>query len=272
MSFDSTQCVPEERVSVVDQRGRLAGGRVRRLLVRALLVVGGAFAVTLIAWCIGSASANAAVLPSVPPVPSIPQVVAAATPQLSTPDIPATPALPTPTLRCSCLDGVTKQVHATVDGVGDKVKTTDRVPPAVTPVTDLLVHHVDPEQPSTAPELSAARSIARAVLPVVVSAVPQVFPVPHRHVISGPRALHQGTPTPRDLPRAPLHHTPALPPGQPAGSSDSTAHGTGGVAGGAGNAHLPGAQTIGTGPHLAGPAGTPPLAAAPGAQPGTSPD
>jgi hypothetical protein len=229
----------------------LAGGLVRRLLLRALLVLGGAFAATLLGWLLGAGSASADVLPQ---VPSIPQVLGAVVPQLSTPDLAAS-ALP-PVLPCSCLDTVTKQVHVAVSGVGGKI----------TPATD-LVHHV--------PDSVASPQVAAIQAPVVVTPRPVVLvarsvPVGRHHVVV-PLGAHRPVPVPEhDRPR-PAHHAPTLPPLAPAGSSDSGVHGTASVPTGAGaDGSMP--HVADGGRCVAGTSDISRLAAAPGRQPGTSPD
>lgn len=252
-------------MSFVDHRVGLVAGRVRLLLARALVVLGGVFAITAVGWLLSAGSANADTLP---PVPVIPSVVSAIAPQLSTPDIkppalPAAPALP--------LDGVTKQVHVAVAGVGDKVDKVEKVAPAVAPVTDPVLHQEHPvtlAKPAVVPthrHVSTPSATASVKADTLVTDVL----VQHRHVtVATPvRARHP-------VPPAPLngHHAPPLPPLQPAGSSDSSAHGAGSVAGGAGGAHLPFTHVLGGGLNLACAPSTPRIAVAPGQQPGTSPD
>lgn len=240
-------------MSVVDQRVGLAAGRVRRLLVRVLLVLGGVCVATVLGWLLSAGSASAAPLPGVPQVPS---AVSAAVDHVSTSDLVAAvrPVLPT-----ASLDGVTKQVHVAVSGV------RDRVPPAV-PVT------VDEHPATPAPTMTgrAASHVTPAAHPVR-----PVRPV-HRHVAPGRHRHATGT-APVQRPGA--HHTvpaPAhrgdVPPLPPVSSSDSGAHSGGGVAGGAGGAPVPFQHLLGAGPHLAGTPSTPRPAVAPGQQPGTSPD
>lgn len=232
-------------MSVVDQRVRLAGGLLGRLLLRVLLVLGGAFVATVLGWCLNCASASADVLPQ--PVPSLPQVISpqvidVVAPQLSTSELPAASSLP-----CACLDGVTKQVRTTVDDTGDRV--------APAPVAHVVAIS----------KMVAAPVVART-LPVVHIVVPQVIRPKVRRAAGAPRA-----PAPR-APAPPVHHSPVFPPAQPMGSSDSGAHGSGGVAGGTGVALASFAHVIGAGPAMAGLPAVPRLAASPGQQPGTSPD
>lgn len=270
------------RVSVVDQRVWLAAGRVRRLLVRVLLVLGGAFAVTVLGWLLCAGSANADELPTVPSVPSVVGGVDDAVTQVSTPDLkPA--ALPSNPLRGDALSGaalpdsgladtgladadlgkVTRQVHLAVSGVGDKVT------PAVRPAADLVaavtpVVHAQPVEAVAEPVTPQAAAVPVPPRVTVVS-------VPHKHTAGPPIQL----PAPvRSTPASSgaMPHTPMLPPLQPAGSSDSNAHGTGGVAGGSPGAQSSFTHVIGSGLNLAGTPGTPRVAVAPGQQPGTSPD
>lgn len=238
-------------MSVVDQRVGLAAGRVRRLLVRVLLVLGGVCVATVLGWLLSAGSASAAPLPGVPRVPS---AVSAAVDHVSTSDLVA---IVRPVLPTASLDGVTKQVHVAVGGVGD------RVPPTV-PVTV-------PEPPAPTTTGHAASHVTPAAHPVR-----PVHPV-HRH--AAPPAHHRHTTGTAPVQRPGAHHTvptPAhrghVPPLPPVSSSDSGAHGGGGVAGGAGGAPVPFQHVLGTGRHLAGTPSTPRPAVAPGQQPGTSPD
>src|SRR6202000_3379485 len=100
----------------------------------------------------------------------------------------------------------------------------------------------------------------------------RVTPVAVQHLAAadvGPVLLpgaHHPVPAPQQ-PRKPL-----LPPIQPAGSSDSSAHGPTSLAGGPGGTHVPFTHFPGSGLNLARSPSTPRLAVAPGQQPGTSPD
>jgi hypothetical protein len=242
----------------------LAAGRVCRLLVRVLLVLGGAFAVTVLGWLLCAGSANAAELPTVPSVPSVLAGVDSTVAQVSTPDIRApklaSSPLPDNTLPDPGLGKVTQQVHLTTIGVGD------RVTPAVPRASDLVAAvvpagHAQPAKPVT-------RAVTR---PVAVTPAPPTVSVPHRHVVQQQvrRTVPQrSAPAPSGV----GPHLPALPPLQPAGSSDSNAHGAGGVAGGSGGAQSSVTHVIGGGLNLAGTPSTPRIAVAPGQQPGTSPD
>jgi hypothetical protein len=103
--------------------------------------------------------------------------------------------------------------------------------------------------------------------------------VAYRHVsttaaVQLPGAQRQVLPDRRvDTDRGVGHHTPQLPPLQPAGSSsDSSAHGLGGLASGPGSTLVPFTHVLGDGLNLAGPPSTPRPGVAPGQQPGTSPD
>lgn len=250
-------------MSVVDQR---APGLTRRLLVRALVVLGGVFAVTAIGWLLSATSAHADELPTIPVVPSVLSTAAEhATGQLPTVDAPSAAdlkaalqpalhaALPArPSLdRVTQVTQVTQQVHTAVTSVSAPV-----TPPAP------VAHHAaaTPTRPA-APTVPAAGH--RAV------AAPSMAQHPRSAPIQLPGA-HPATPAP-----APAHqqpHKPLLPPVQPASSSDSSAHGATGFAGGPSGTSVPFTHVIGTGLILAGPPSAPRIAVAPGQQPGTSPD
>lgn len=242
-------------MSVVDQ---LVPGAARRLLVRALVVVGGVVAVTAVGWLLSTSSAHADELPAVPLVPSVlsavPQPIQhPAAPRLSTPDVKDIKApelkpvverlLPTP----PSLDTVTRHVPVAVDD------------PAVPPLT------------------KPARQDTESGSPVVQHAI-TVAVRPHTtRQVPAPKVTHVTSPAPAPVSwhatSAPSqHHQPLLPPVQPAGSPDSTVHGGTGVAGGPGGACAPFTPVLGAGPALADPSSSPRLAVAPGTQPGTSPD
>lgn len=239
-------------MSVVDQRAWLAAGRVRRLLVRVLLVLGGAFAVTVIGWLLCAGSASADVLPSVPSVPSVLQDLGTAA-HVSTPDIRAA-ELPANPLPDPGLGKVTQQVRLAVP----------EVPAKATPVVDVVA------PPASAPVVARPKAV------VVHQVVPQQAapaPVQHRHTVAPSGRVDRPAPQPvAPAPTGATPHRPVLPPLQPAGSSDSSAHGAGGFAGGSGGAQAPIAHVLGAGLNLAGAPSTPRLAVVPGAQPGTSPD
>jgi hypothetical protein len=220
---------------------------VRRLLVRVLLVLGGACTATVVGWLLCAGSANADELPAIPSVPSVPSVLhdLGNAAQVSTPDIHAV-TLPRNPLPDPGLGKVTQQVRLTVPA---------DVPAPVTPT----VHAVAPKQAEQ----------HHAVTP---QAQPQ-----HRHASTpaGRVRAKLSRPAPRPVPPAPAPvppHKTVPPPSQPAGSSDSSAHGAGGSAGGSGGALAPLAHVLGHGLNLAGAPSTPRLAVVPGAQPGTSPD
>lgn len=259
-------------MSVVDQRVWLAAGRVRRLLVRVLLVLGGAFAVTVIGWLLCAGSANADELPAVPSVPSVLAGVDNVVAQVSTPDIPAA-KLPSGPLSDpglgKGLGKVAQQVHLAVTGVGDKVA------PSIPPATDLVPSVVpvpkapQPAEPATQPLAPLATTGAP---PAPLSASPATTRlVQYRHIAA--QSVQRPTPQrPAPVPSGVGPHLPLLPPLQPASSSDSSAHGAGGVAGGPGGAQTAFPHVLGNGLNLAGPPSMPRLAVAPGQQPGTSPD
>ncbi len=246
---------------MADQCVWVEAGRMRRSLTRALLVLGGAAVATVLGWLLGSASASAAELPSVPVVPSA--VVSSVLPTvtlpailLAAPTLPATPALPTPKLPSAPPDlgQVAQQVHLAVAG-------DDRVVPAVLPVAVLVPS--TPVSPVRTPALATADPVAQSAVS------PFVLPL-HQHrqnaVVGGQRAGgHPAT----SAPRVPAH---PLPPLQPASPSDAGAHGSGGPAGGPGSAYLPFVHVLGAAPNAVGTSNTPRLPVAPGHQPGTSPD
>jgi hypothetical protein len=249
------------RVSVVDQRALLAPGRVRRLLVRVLLVLGGAFAVTVVGWLLCAGSANADELPTVPSVPAVLAGIDKAT-HLSTPDIqPA--GLPASPLPDTGLGKVAQQVRLTVPDVAAKIA------PAV-PVVDITPVVAPASKPVGQP-----RTVVREVAPEQVAApAPVAAPasVPFRHVVTGGMTERRASRSTVPAPTGAAPHRPALPPLQPAGSPDSSAHGTGGFADGSGGAQAPFTPVLGNGLNLVGMPSTPRLAVVPGAQPGSSPD
>jgi len=251
-------------VSVVDHGGWVSAGRARRLLVRVLLVLGGAVVVTGIGWLIGTASASAEVLPTVPvpPLSSVTDTIT--TPPVETPTLPATvPDLPgTP----ADLGQVAQQVHQAVSGV------RDRVTPATAPATALVPLPVILAIPvSHAPVISTPAVATAASASPTASVRPQTV-VSHRHPVGvanhvRPRAMDTVPPA-----GAPQHRMPMLPPLQPSGSSDANAHTTGGTAGGAGGTQVPFVDIVGAAPYAVGRPTTPRLPVAPGQAPGTSPD
>lgn len=249
-------------VSVVDQQAWLAAGRVRRLLVRVLLVLGGAFAVTAIGWLLCAGTANAGELPAVPSVPSVVAGVGAAVAQVSTQDV-AAPELPSTPLPDTGLANVTQQVHLPATAVGD------RLVPAVAPVVEPLVP-VQPKAHRWATVVAQPMSQPAAATVPVRSVTTE--PVQYKHV---PGHATQQSTSHRTAATPPLRtrpHAPSLPPLQPAGSSDANAHGGGSVAGGPGGPQAPFQHVLGNGLDLAGTPSAPRLAVVPGQQPGTSPD
>jgi hypothetical protein len=303
-------------VSVVDQRAWLATGAVRRLLLRTVLVLGGAFAATVIGWLFCAGSANADVLPSVPTVPSVLSSVAsdataasaathataasvthaAASVTSVTSDVAAVTPKKVAKAAVSSLSAVGKQAHTAVTQV------TDRVAPSVLPATE-LVKHTDlvplatrlvstATQPVTkqlttpdTKQVAATKAVTKAVTQATTKATPEVTPkqpvhqvpsrpfvvVQHRHVAqsAAPQShATSGSPSPAGV----GHHSPAMPPLQPAGSSNSSAHSGGGVAGGPGGAQVRFTHVLGAGLTMADTSSTPRIAAGPGRQPGTSPD
>lgn len=257
-------------MSVADHGGWVSAGRARRLLVRVLLVLGGALVVTGVGWLIGTASASAAVLPTVPVPPSLSSVTdaipaAPVTTPVAAPELPTVPA----TVPAD-LGQVTQQVHQAVSGFGDRVTPVTVPATALVPLPVTVNLPVNHTSTTGTPALgdqgtSPAWSSQAGFRPLVV--------VPHRHSVTmaarvQPRATGSGVPSPG----VPQHRTPVLPPLQPAGSSDSNAHTTGGSAGGAGGTQVPFLAIVGAAPHAVGRPTTPRLPVAPGHQPGTSPD
>ena len=240
-------------MSAVDQSGWVRAGRVRRLLVRVLLVVGGALVVTGIGWLVSSASASADVLPVTPSA-----VVSSVTDAITAPTLP-TPTLPTPALPSAPADlgQVAQQVHLAVAGASA---------PVTAPAAD-LVSLVDTVSGPVDHPLAVTTPVA--VPTAIVPAVRSVTVVAHRHLVASDTRPRAGGSTPASVP---ARHLPVLPPLQPAGSSDANAHGSGGPAGGTGGTQSPFVTLFGAAPHAVGLPITPRLPVAPGHQPGTSPD
>jgi hypothetical protein len=264
----------ELSVSVVDQRAWLATGVVRRLLLHVVLVLGGAFAVTVIGWLLCAGPANADVLPPVPNVPSV----------LSSVSSDATAVIPKKIdgLSTSDLSAVGRRATVAVKDVGE------RVAPAVTPAADLVTHtnlaplaaqvvravtHHVAKQPAITKVTAhpSAHTVHRMRPALSRPHQPLVAVVQHRHlsqsVAPSPRPA-SSTPSPVRV----GHHAPVLPPLQPAGSSDSSGHGGGSVTGGPGGAQIRFTHVIGEGLATADTSSSPRIAAGPGRQPGTSPD
>ncbi len=271
-------------VSVVDQRASLATGAVRRLLLRAVLVLGGVFAVTVIGWLCCASSANADVLPSAPAVPSVLSSVAADPTAASvTSDVAAVTPKQVEQLAVSSLSAVGKQAHGTVTEV------SQRVAPSVIPAAD-LVKHTDLVPLATRVVPTGTRPATKDAAATQAGPRPSAHPVrrvspalsqpwrPFFVVVQHHRHVSQSaTPRPRSAGATPSpvgvdHHSPAMPPLQPAGSSDSSAHSGGGVAGGPGGAQVRCTHFLGDGLTMADTSSTPRIAAGPGRQPGTSPD
>jgi hypothetical protein len=251
----------------VDQRAALVAG-VRRLLVRMALVVGGVFAVTAMGWLLSGTAAHADELPSVPPVSAL---LDHAGQQLSTPDIkPVVGAAGlTKTLDRALPDKAALAKTTGLDHTLDKTGLAKALPP--TPAIDTVTKQVVPDQPRTTSvpvvhDDATGRDAAQVTRSVAI--------VPTYQQSRSVPVLPAPMPAPVPVRPAPAghHHSPVLPPVQPVGSSDSTMHGTGGLAGGAGGASLPATPVLGGGLQSAGTPSTPRLAVAPGLQPGTSPD
>lgn len=250
-------------MSVVDRGGWVSAGRARRLLLRVLLVLGGALVVTGIGWLVGTASASAEVLPTVPVPP-----LSAVTDVVPAPALPAAvPAtLPTPALSGSSLGQVEQQVHQAVSGVGDRV--TPATAPALPITVPLTITSAEPVNTPPVTETAGATPV-----PAAAGARPQTV-VSHRHPVGTAAHVRPRTTDTAHV-GAPQHHMPALPPAGSSGSSESSdanVHTTGGSAGGAGGAQYPFVTLVGAAPHAVGRPTTPRLPVAPGQQPGTSPD
>lgn len=260
---------------VVDRSGRRGVIGARRLLARVLLVLGGVLVVTGIGWLLGTASADAAELPGVP-VPPSSAVLSSVTDAIGTPALPA--ALPTPdttttTLASPALPStpadlgqVTQQVHIAVSGVGA------RVPPVAAPAASLAPLSVLGTVPAARPLAAAAPVVAApAVITDSSTVAKPVSVVAHRRSVAAHTGYGIGRAGTRSA-SGPAHRLPALPPLQPAGSSDAGAHGSGTVAGGAGGPQFPLVTPFGAAPRTVGRPSASRLPVAPGQQPGTSPD
>ena len=247
-------------MSVVDRGGWVSAGRARRLLVRVLLVLGGALAVTGVGWLIGTATASAEVLPTVPMPP-----LSAVTDVVHTPSVP-TPALPTTLPAPASLGQVEQQVHQAVSGVGDRV--TPATVPALPVTVPLGIIVTEPASHTpTVTDIAGATPVTTAALAGVR---PQTV-LSHRHSVSTVAHVRPRTTDTAPV-GAPQRHAPALPPAGSSESSDANVHTMGGSAGGAGGAQLPFVTLVGAAPHPVGRPTTPRLPVAPGRQPGTSPD
>jgi hypothetical protein len=243
----------------------------RRALVRVLLVVGGALVVTGIGWLVGTTSASADMLPTVPvpPLSSVTDAISTptvTTPTLHTPTLPSTSALPgAPALPSAPADlgQVAQQVRLAVTGVGDRVApvpATDPAPVAVTVIAP-VDHPLTVTAPAAMPSVVVARSAARPETAVA-----------HRHSVAAVHSGQRSDGTATMPAGGGQQHLPVLPPLQPAGSGDANAHGSGGPVGGSGGTQLPFVTLLGAAPHTVGLPTTPRLPVAPGQQPGTSPD
>jgi hypothetical protein len=302
----SPSSLEEPSVSVVDQRAWLATGAVRRLLLRTVLVLGGAFAATVIGWLFCAGSASADVLPSVPTVPSVLSSVASdATAASATTHAAASSvthaAASVTTDVAAAPKKVEKAAVATVSTVGKQAhrsvtQVTDRVAPSMLPATE-LVKHTDlvplatrlvstATQPVTkqlttpdTKHAAATKAAAKAAPKPSAHPVRPVSPAPsrlfavvqHRHVAQSATPQSHSTGG-TSSPAGAGHHSPAMPPLQPAGSSNSSAHSGGGVAGGPGGAQVRFTHVLGAGLTMADTSSAPRIAAGPGRQPGTSPD
>lgn len=261
-----------------DQRAWLVTGVVRRLLLRALLVLSGAFAVTLAGWLLGAASAHADVLPSVPGAPSVPSVPSVL---LASSDVTTVPQKSLDELSTPDATAIGRHAHIAVRAVGQWVAPSVVSASDVLPHGDLvplaanadLVGRQQSKQQGTVTKMAAHPS-ARTAAHVSPAKSRQSFvAVACRHVPENAAPAHRAgsTPSPVDV----GHHSSASslrPPLQPAGSSDSTVYGGGGVPGAAGGMQIPYTHPLANGVFLAGASSTPRLTTGPGRQPGTSPD
>jgi hypothetical protein len=255
-------------VSVVDQRAWRVGV-VRRLLLRAGLVLGGAFAATLFGWLLSAGSASAAELPSIPTIPLVSPVLPSVSPDVLT----AAPKRLVD-LSTSDVNALGAQAHAVVSAIGE------RVAPVAAPAGSLLppaARVVPAVQTRSATKPNAAPVVDRlSVQPAAVVSTgsrtrePVIAVAPPRH----PSASPAPAPVPAVRTSAPNggRYSPVLPPLQPTGSPDSSAHGAAGPAGGSGGAQLTFAHSLGGGLAMADAPNPPRLTAGPGEQPGTSPD
>ena len=276
-------------MSTVEQRGEVKPGRLRRLVTRAVLVLGGAAAATAAAWAIGTATAAADQLP-LPPVDSIGGVVGsgvtagaparavdAATgaldpvthDALSAMKTAPVPQLPPPPAD---LATVTEQVRTAVLGVGA------RLAPSWTPAPGLLPAPATLIGGDTAPAaLAPQAAMSTAVDPRIDD--PQ-GPAPVSNPVAPARSAHPGSVFPRVVTGHPVPERttdpghglpPAVPFAPPAGSPDSGGHATGGLAGGPGVGTSAVVVPAGVISRPVNPAGVH-ASIAPGEAPGTTPD
>jgi hypothetical protein len=253
-------------VSTVEQRGAVKPGRVRRLVTRALLVLGGAAAATAAAWAIGAASAAADQLPL--PVDSLGGVagcgigssvgssaVSSGTPAVdphTTLDAatgalapvargtlsamragaPPRPQLPPPPAG---LAAVTEQVRSTVLGVGAGLV------PSWTAARGLLAAPVTPIGSDVPPVVTP--QVAAPPVPGPRIDQPRQGPLPVGIPVVTARGPHHGSVFPRvgsgdpadERTTDPGHgFPPAVPFAPPTGSADTGGHLGGGLAGGPG--------------------------------------
>lgn len=256
-------------------------GRVRRLVTRALLILGGALAATAAAWLLCTATASADQLPLSPTGPAADPVVVVggATEHAAGALAPVITRLPDPSAGLANagavdkVDTVTVQVRDTVTGL-----TPAWVPPAeLIPAPGDLVRSaespVTPDAPArpvtTAPDTGGvATSVAAAGLPPVAGGAAHLQ---HDRVTGATTASGHPTGPARAGVRG--HRLPpVLPYLPPAGSTDSTTgHGTGGVTGGPGVGVARLVRPVGMASPLAR-AVHGPVQIAPGDAPGTTPD
>lgn len=266
-----------------DQRAWLVTGVVRRLLLRAMLVLGGAFAVTLAGWLLGAVSAHADVLPSVPSAPSVPSVPSVPSLLLASSDVTTVPQKSLDELATPDATAIGRHAHIAVRGAGQSVAPSVVSASDVLPHGDLvpLVARVDPAGRQQSKQQSAVTKMASHpsahtaahVSPAKSRSRQSFAAVARRHVPENAALAHRAGSTPSSVDVN--HHSSAssaLPPLQPAGSSDSSVRGGGGVAGAASGMQIPYTHPLANGGFLAGASSTPLLTTGPGRQPGTSPD
>lgn len=262
------------------------GGRVSRLLSRALLVVGGAVATTAAAWAISSASASADPLadpglaaPQPPGASTVGQLtgplVNTVTQPITQPVAPAAQPVPIAALPASAVRSASglSGLAGSISPVADRLRAT---------VTGFGVLATNPLLTPGRPAPSSHSGGSRRAAPAG-SFRPAAGPVPVAR-FTGPTRAATGPVAPSGgsfgvAPSVAGHGLPALPGGQQCGSGGVPA-GTGGA--GSGGSAGPGGSAIGAQFGQPGLPGLLPLgplaggnhfpAVAPGRQPGVTPD
>ena len=198
-----------------------------RLAVRALLVLGGAVAATVIGWLVTSATASADILP-VPPVASVVDTLTATAGPVKPADLPARPDLPaTPITLSDGVRGVTGALKGAVRQLGDPAPV-DRtvVAPALTALSPTT-----PMSSATAGQSGSAGGRTPAT-PLPGSAATAPAPAPSgtataRHTVRPPAGRSTpASPTVAAVPTPPAPWPPAGPPSAPGGTA---APGAGGI-------------------------------------------